>query len=72
MPTSIKQFQSRLFDLHSNKLFEITVIFIIVFSALVTGVKTYEINSTLNQLVLGLDRLDSTQRMAIQILTKCV
>ena len=55
MPTSIKQFQSRLFDLHSNKLFEITVIFIIVFSALVTGVKTYEINSTLNQLVLGLD-----------------
>jgi voltage-gated sodium channel len=55
MPTSIKQFQSRLFDLHSNKLFEITVIFIIVFSALVTGVKTYEINSTLNQLVFGLD-----------------
>jgi len=55
MSASIKQFQSRLFDLHSNKLFEITVIFIIVFSALVTGVKTYEINSTLNQLVLGLD-----------------
>jgi len=55
MPTSIKQLQSRLFDLHTNKLFELSVIFIIVFSALVTGVKTYEINSTLNQLVLGLD-----------------
>ena len=55
MSASIKQFQSRLFDIHSNKLFEITVIFIIVFSALVTGVKTYEINSTLNKLVLGLD-----------------
>ena len=55
MPTSIKQLQSHLFDLHTNKLFELSVIFIIVFSALVTGVKTYEINSTLNQLVLGLD-----------------
>jgi voltage-gated sodium channel len=55
MSTFIQRLQNQLFELHTNKLFELSVIFIIVFSALVTGVKTYEINSTLNQLVLGLD-----------------
>ena len=55
MSLYIQRFQNRLFDLHSNKLFELTVIFIIVFSALVTGVKTYEINTTLDNLVHWLD-----------------
>lgn len=55
MSLYIQRFQNRLFDLHSNKLFELTVVFIIVFSALVTGVKTYEINTTLDNLVHWLD-----------------
>jgi voltage-gated sodium channel len=55
MSLYIQRFQNRLFDLHSNKLFELTVIFIIIFSALVTGVKTYEINTTLDNLVHWLD-----------------
>ncbi len=57
MSVSIQRLQNRLFDLHSNKLFETAVIFIIIFSALVTGVKTYEINTSLDQTVQWLDAL---------------
>jgi len=52
---SISQLKTQLFQLHQNKIFELTVIFIIVFSALITGAKTYNIDSTLNQIVIGLD-----------------
>ena len=52
---SITQLKTHLFQLHQNKIFEFTVIFIIVFSALITGAKTYNIDSTLNQIVIGLD-----------------
>jgi voltage-gated sodium channel len=55
MTTLLKRIQNGLFLLQSNKLFEMTVIFIIVFSALLTGAKTYEINSTADNLILVLD-----------------
>ena len=55
MSSAIQRLQNQLFELHSNKLFEFTVIFIIVFSALVTGAKTYEINTTLDNAVHWLD-----------------
>lgn len=55
MSLSAKQLKLKLFELHQNKIFEFTVIFIIVFSALITGAKTYNIDPTLNQFVLGLD-----------------
>ncbi len=55
MSVYIQQLRQQLFALHSNKFFEFTVIAIIVFSALVTGVKTYEINTTLDSLVHILD-----------------
>lgn len=35
--------QSRFYTIRSNKVFELLVISIIIFSALVTGAKTYEI-----------------------------
>jgi voltage-gated sodium channel len=55
MSASIQRLQNQLYALHSNKLFEFTVIFIIIFSALITGVKTYEINTTLDVIVQWLD-----------------
>ena len=55
MSNAIQRFQNQLFELHSNKLFEFTVIFIIVFSALITGAKTYEVSSTTDALIQGLD-----------------
>ena len=54
MSNAIQRFQNQLFELHSNKLFEFTVIFIIVFSALITGAKTYEVSSTTDALIQGL------------------
>jgi len=55
MTTLLKRIQTGLFTLQSNKLFEMTVIFIIVFSALLTGAKTYEVNTMADQLILALD-----------------
>lgn len=55
MSTPVERLRNRLYTLHSNKLFEFTVIFIIVFSALVTGAKTYEINTSLDEIVQWLD-----------------
>jgi voltage-gated sodium channel len=55
MSFSVNQIKANLFSLHTNKIFEFTVIAIIVFSALVTGAKTYEVNSTLNAVVVWLD-----------------
>lgn len=55
MTTLLKRIQSGLFVLQSNKLFEMTVIFIIIFSALLTGAKTYEVNSTTDNVILALD-----------------
>lgn len=55
MSNAIQHLQNQLFELHSNKLFEFTVIFIIVFSALITGAKTYEVSSTTDALIQGLD-----------------
>jgi len=54
MSSSINQLKANLFALHTNKVFELTVIAIIVFSALVTGAKTYEI-STMGNVVVWLD-----------------
>ena len=47
--------KSKLFSLHQNKVFELTVISIIVFSALITGAKTYDISATLENVVIWLD-----------------
>lgn len=55
MSISVERLRNKLYALHSNKLFEFTVIFIIVFSALVTGAKTYEINTSLDNIVQWLD-----------------
>jgi len=55
MSNAIQRLKNQLFELHSNKLFEFTVIFIIVFSALITGAKTYEVSSTTDALIQGLD-----------------
>lgn len=52
---SISQLKANLFVLHTNKIFELSVIAIIVFSALVTGAKTYEIDSTMGNVVAWLD-----------------
>lgn len=55
MSFSANQIKTNLFALHTNKFFEFTVIAIIVFSALVTGAKTYEVNSTINAVMIWLD-----------------
>jgi len=47
--------KQQLFKLHQNKLFEFLVISIIVFSALVTGAKTYTMESTATDIVIWLD-----------------
>ena len=49
--------QQKLNKLRSNKAFELFVIFIIIFSALVIGAKTYEISSTMLRFVHYLDWL---------------
>ena len=47
--------QKRLKNIRSNKLFELLVIAVIIFSALVIGVKTYEISDTLATVIRVLD-----------------
>ncbi len=55
MSTTVNSLKKKLFKLHQNKLFELMVITIIVFSALVTGAKTYEIGSTMSIAISWLD-----------------
>jgi voltage-gated sodium channel len=52
---NVNSLKQHLFSLHQNKLFEFLVISIIVFSALITGAKTYDIDSTLANVVAVLD-----------------
>ncbi|MDC9725775.1 MAG: ion transporter [Gammaproteobacteria bacterium] len=52
---AVEQLKLQLFNLHQNKLFEFLVISIIVFSALITGAKTYDIDSTMANVVAWLD-----------------
>ena len=47
--------QSRFYTLRSNKMFELLVISIIIFSALVIGAKTYEIPEEVSRLITVLD-----------------
>ena len=47
--------QSRFYTIRSNKMFELLVIAIIIFSALVTGAKTYEIPDNISRLITVLD-----------------
>ena len=47
--------QSRFYTIRSNKVFELLVISIIIFSALVIGVKTYEIPEEVSHLITVLD-----------------
>lgn len=55
MSRLINQLQQQLIELKSNKLFEVSVIFIIIFSALLTGAKTYEVHGTLDAVIYWLD-----------------
>jgi len=52
---SAQLLKAQLFQLHQNKLFEFLVIGIIVFSALITGAKTYDIGTTMADIVIWLD-----------------
>jgi len=67
----VEQFKQGLYKLHQNKLFEFFVIFIIVFSALVTGAKTYDIDSTLAYIV-GLLDLFITVFFLIEIIIRMI
>jgi len=51
----VSNMQQKLNDLKSNKLFEISVISIIIFSALLTGAKTYPVNDVINTIIYWLD-----------------
>jgi len=53
--SAIELIQSRLVALHQNKLFEFFVIFVIIFSALMVGVKTYDIHPGLIRLINWMD-----------------
>ncbi|MFK8011911.1 MAG: ion transporter [Marinicellaceae bacterium] len=55
MTNTFKKLQSFSERLNSNKMFELFVVFIIIFSALVVGVKTYKISSDLLKLIVILD-----------------
>ena len=55
MSTSAQNIRQSLFRLQQNKVFELSVIFIIVFSALITGAKTYEVNPHINTVIYWLD-----------------
>ena len=52
---AVQQLKLQLFKLHQNKLFEFLVIGIIVFSALITGAKTYDVDPTVADIVTWLD-----------------
>lgn len=55
MSQLIHQLQQQLILLKSNKVFEVSVIFIIIVSALLTGAKTYQIHGTLDTIIFWLD-----------------
>jgi len=55
MTNTFKKLQSFSEKLNSNRLFELFVVFIIIFSALVVGVKTYNISNELLKAVIVLD-----------------
>ena len=55
MNTTLAQFQQYIIRLQSNKLFEFSVISIIILSALLIGVKTYDINPAVAQILAVLD-----------------
>lgn len=52
-----KQLEKKFYEIRSNKIFEACVVSIIIFSALVIGVKTYDIPPMVNDIVLVLDWL---------------
>ena len=52
-----KAIEQQFYQIRSNKFFESFVVGIIVFSALVIGVKTYDIPPVVNQIVVFLDWL---------------
>ncbi len=52
---SIKAVEARFFEIRSNKIFELFVVSIIIFSALVIGVKTYDAPPIVNDIVIILD-----------------
>lgn len=52
-----KKLESSFFRLRSNKAFELFVVSIIIFSAVVIGIKTYDIPPLVNDVVLALDWL---------------
>ncbi|MDO7598111.1 MAG: ion transporter [Pseudomonadota bacterium] len=54
---AVEQLKLQLLKIHQNKIFEFIVISIIIFSALVTGAKTYDIGSTMANVVAWLDML---------------
>lgn len=54
---AVEQLKLQLLKLHQNKIFEFIVISIIIFSALITGAKTYDIGSTMASVVAWLDML---------------
>lgn len=55
MPKYTHELQQSFINLRSNKLFEFSVIFIIIFSALVVGVKTYPVSPAISSVVYILD-----------------
>lgn len=65
----VAQLKLQLSKLHQNKLFELMVISIIVFSALITGAKTYNIDSTTANIVVWLD-LFITVFFLVEVLIK--
>lgn len=54
---AVEQLKLQLLKIHQNKIFEFIVISIIIFSALITGAKTYDIGSTMANVVAWLDML---------------
>lgn len=68
---STESIQTRFAALHQNKFFELTVIFIIVISALMVGVKTYDVYPGLITLMNWLD-IGVTVLFSIEILTRMI
>lgn len=71
MSFSTESIQTRFAALHQNKFFELTVIFIIVISALMVGVKTYDVYPGLITLMNWLD-IGVTVLFSIEILTRMI
>lgn len=51
----ISKVQQQFINIRSNKIFELFVISVIIFSALLVGAKTYEMSETLNRITIFLD-----------------